>query len=154
MRLLRRPAIDFQHKFPLAARQVLRGLDHSLDIEIAEIARSKHRHPLAAQLQLAPRLRDLRNAHLSVAAQPRLAFSGQANARAVLDAGGNIDRKSALARQPPGAAAAVAGVVDRLAASVARRAGSLDREKTLLRSDAAMARAGLAGGRFRPCLCA
>ena len=172
----------------------------SLDVEVAEIARAQHRHALAAQSQLAPRLRrprgcatfDVaaverahrefaaerrlhhRDRHAAIevgavaleermrldrqenveiarraAAHARLALAGEADARAVLDAGRNIDRQRALARHAARAGAPVAGIVDRLAAAVAGRAGALDGEEALLRADAAVARAGLAGRRLR-----
>ena len=83
------------------------------------------------------------------AAHARLALAAEPDARAVLDAGGNIDRQRALARHAPGAGAFVARIVDRLAAAVTGRTGALDGEEALLRANAAVARAGLAGGGLR-----
>ena len=54
------------------------------------------------------------------AAHAGLAFAGQPDAGAILDAGRNIDRQRALARDPPGAAADLARIVDHLAAAHGR----------------------------------
>ena len=83
------------------------------------------------------------------AAHARLALAGEADARAVLDAGGDVDRQRPLARHAARAGAVVARVVDRLAAALAGRAGALDGEEALLRAHAAMAAAGLAGRGLR-----
>src|SRR5208282_2129482 len=66
------------------------------------------------------------------AAHAGLAFAGQANARAVLDAGRDVDGERPLARHAAGAGAFVARVVDRLAPTLTGWTGPLDGEKTLL----------------------
>ena len=76
------------------------------------------------------------------AARAGLALAGEADARAVLDAGRNVDRERALAGDAAGAAAVGAGIVDDLAAAVAGRAGALDGEEALRRAHPAMAAAG------------
>ena len=75
------------------------------------------------------------------AARAGLAFARQADARAVFDAGGDVDGQRALARDAAGAAADRARIVDRLAAPAACRAGALDGEETLLRPHAPVAAA-------------
>ena len=79
------------------------------------------------------------------AAHARLALAAEANARAVLDAGGNVDRQRALPGHAAGAGAFVARIVDRLPAAVTGRAGALDGEEALLRAHPPVAAAGLAG---------
>ena len=70
------------------------------------------------------------------------ALAGEPDPRAVLDARRHIDREAAFARHMPAAAAGRAGVVDDVAAPVAMRAGSLDREEALLGADAPLAATG------------
>src|SRR5450759_2894077 len=79
------------------------------------------------------------------AAQTGLAFAGEPDAGAILDAGRDIDREHALARHPPGPSAGRAGIVDHLAAALAGRAGALEREEALGMSDLAGTAAGRAG---------
>lgn len=64
------------------------------------------------------------------AAQAGLAFVGQPDARAVLDARRNVDRQRFFL-SPPGPAGALGAGVDRRAAPVAGRAGALDGEEAL-----------------------
>src|SRR5689334_19694196 len=82
------------------------------------------------------------------AADASLAFAGQTNARAVLDALRNVDRQGAVARHAPGACAVRAGVLDHLTAALAARAGPLQREEALGLPHAARAAAGRAGLRL------
>src|ERR1700733_348938 len=79
------------------------------------------------------------------AAHPRLALAGQADAGAVLDAGGNVDRQRTLPRHAARAGAFVARVFNRLPAAVTGGAGALDGEEALLRPHTPMSAAGLAG---------
>ena len=83
------------------------------------------------------------------AAHAGLALAAEADSRAVLNAGRNVDRQGALLRNAAGAGAFVARVVDLLSAALTRRAGALDGEEALLLANPPMARAGLAGHRFR-----
>ena len=69
----------------------------------------------------------------------RFAFACQTDARAVLDAGGNVDRQRALARHAAGAAATLARVLDRHAPAAAGGTGALDGEESLLGANAPMA---------------
>jgi len=62
-------------QFALALRQVLRRFDDRLDVEVAYIARTQHRHALAANLELTAGLRALRHFHAAFAAA-RLASCG------------------------------------------------------------------------------
>src|SRR4051794_36326876 len=64
--LLRAFALEFLQKLALAPRQALRGLDHDLDVEIADVAGAQHRHALALEAELLARLRALRDLHLGV----------------------------------------------------------------------------------------
>src|SRR3984885_14348909 len=82
------------------------------------------------------------------AAHPRLALAGQADASAVLDTGGNVDRQRTLPRHAAGAGAFVARIFDRLPAAVTRGAGALDGEEALLRPHPPVAAASLAGYRL------
>src|SRR5262249_46132494 len=75
-------------------------------------------------------------------AQARLALAREPDAGAILDAGGDVDRKRALARHPPGARARRAGIIDDLAAALAGRTGPLEREETLGVTDASLTAAG------------
>src|SRR5262249_58147392 len=97
-----------------------------------------------------------REENVEVACQPpthaRLALAGKSDAGAVLDAGRDVDRERALARDAPGTRAGRAGVVDDLAAALAAGAGALKREEALRMPDAAGAaamRAGLPAGPSR-----
>src|SRR5262249_33509823 len=83
------------------------------------------------------------------AAHAGFALARQANARAVLDAGRNVDRQRALARDAARPRTGRAGIVDHLAAAMTGRAGALEREEALRVADAALAAAGLAGMRPR-----
>ncbi len=82
------------------------------------------------------------------AAQACLAFTGKANARAVLDARRNVHRQRPLLHDAAGAVAGGAGIVDRLAAALTGVAGTLDGEEALARADLAGAAAGGAGRRL------
>src|SRR5215813_13615855 len=75
-------------------------------------------------------------------AHARLALAREPDAGAILDARGDVDRKRALARHPPGARARRAGIIDDLAAALAGRTGPLEREETLGVTDASLAAAG------------
>ena len=79
------------------------------------------------------------------AAQARFALIGEADAGAVLDALGDIDRELAVLLAAALATAIGAGVLEDLAAALADRAGALDGEKALRRAHLAVARAMLAG---------
>src|SRR5205823_9278479 len=73
------------------------------------------------------------------AAQARLALAREPDARAVLDARRDVDRERALLGGAARAAAALAGVLNRLAAPLAARAGPLDGEEALARAHFALA---------------
>ena len=75
------------------------------------------------------------------AAHARLALARQADARAFVDAGGNVDRERLALVDAPLAPAGRAGIGDRLADAAALRAGLLDHEEALLRADLAAAAA-------------
>src|SRR5262245_6705571 len=75
-------------------------------------------------------------------AHARLALAREPDAGAILDARGDVDRKRALARHPPGARAGRAGIIDDLAAALASRTSPLEREETLGVTDASLAAAG------------
>src|SRR5215471_1131711 len=75
-------------------------------------------------------------------AHARLALAREPDAGAILDARGDVDRKRALARHPPGARARRAGIIDDLAAALAGRTGPLEREETLGVTDASLTAAG------------
>src|SRR5262249_19367445 len=75
-------------------------------------------------------------------AHARLALAREPDAGAILDARGDIDRKRALARHPPGARAGRAGIMDALAAALAGRTSPLEREEPLGVTDAALTAAG------------
>src|SRR6056297_484905 len=75
-------------------------------------------------------------------------LSGKADACACLDPCGDVDGKRAVLLDTALAAAFLTGVLDDLAEAGAGRAGALDREEALLRTDLAHARAGRAGGRL------
>src|SRR6202034_4911555 len=80
------------------------------------------------------------------AAQTRLAFPGQPDARAVFDARRDIHRQSALTRHPARSDARRARALDHLAPALTGQAGALKREETLGMTDfaeAAAARTGL-----------
>src|ERR1700722_10527995 len=195
MGCIRRFGGKLGQKLALAPREILRRLDNELHEQVARIACTQHRHALAAQPQLSPRLGAFRHADPGLgsierpdiefaakrglhhrdrdaaikvcavaleervrlygeenidaprrtAAHPRLALAGQADAGAVLDAGGNVDRQRTLPRHAAGAGAFVARVFNRLPAAVTGGAGALDGEETLLRPHTPMSAAGLAG---------
>src|SRR5262245_15326774 len=71
------------------------------------------------------------------AAHASLAFAREANARAILDAGRDVDRQRAIARGAADPAAGRARIVDHLTAPLAAGARSLQREKALRMADAA-----------------
>src|SRR5690606_8428809 len=83
------------------------------------------------------------------AAHAGFAFALQADAGAVLDAGGNVDRQRTLFRDPALAMAFGARIVDRLATAVAGRAGALHRKEALARAHAPGPVAGAACRRLR-----
>ena len=86
----------------------------------------------------------------------RLAFTRDADAGAVVDPGGDVDRNLALLEGAPFARTGGARIGDDLARSLALRAAALDDEEALLRADLARAaarRTGLGGsmaGRATP----
>ena len=82
------------------------------------------------------------------AAHAGLALAGEPDAGTVLDAGRNVDRQRALARDAAGARAGRARIVDHLAAALTGRAGALQREEALRVTDAAGAVAMRAGLRL------
>src|SRR6185436_21177671 len=77
-----------------------------------------------------------------------LALAGQADARAVLDAGRNGDLERLVAPHAALTRTGAAGLVDHLARAVAGVAGALDGEETLLGAQPAAAVAGRALGRL------
>src|SRR5262245_27208414 len=79
------------------------------------------------------------------AADAGLAFAGEPDAGAVLDAGRNVHGQRALARHAPRAGAGRAGIADHLAAALAVRAGALQREEALRVQDASLAAAARTG---------
>src|SRR5947207_5161835 len=79
---------------------------------------------------------------LRPAAQAGFAFAGEADARAVLDAGRHIDRERALARDAAGARAVRARIVDHLTAALTGDAGAFEREEALRVAHLAGAAAG------------
>src|SRR5438270_5130550 len=74
-----------------------------------------------------------------------LAFARDADARALIDAGGDLHRELALAVRPAFAVAVRARVGDHFARAAAGRAAALDNEEPLLRPYFAHASARLAG---------
>src|SRR5262252_5186854 len=82
------------------------------------------------------------------AARARLAFVGEPDAGAVLDALRDVDRQRAVALHPARASAGRARIIDHLAAPVAGRAGALEGEEALRLPDLAVAAAGRAGLRL------
>ena len=114
--------------------------------------RDRHAAEKIGAVALIEGMRLRRDENVEIAGRPaahaRLAFAGEADARAVLDARRNVDREVALARHPAGARAGRAWIVDDFALAVAMRAGALDREEALLRPDAPIAAAGRAGARL------
>ena len=79
------------------------------------------------------------------AAHAGLAFAGQADAGAVLDAFRDLDRERLFALHAALAAAGIAGIGDHPALAAAGRAGALDGEEALLRAHAPCAPAAGAG---------
>src|SRR5262245_14583827 len=79
------------------------------------------------------------------AADAGLAFAGEPDAGAVLDAGRNVHGQRALARHPPRTGAGRAGIADHLAAALAVRAGALQREEALRVQDASLPAAARTG---------
>src|SRR6202011_4580479 len=98
---------------------------------------------------LKERMRREREKNIEVAGRPAphpgLAFAREPDAGAVLDAGRDVDRQHALARDPPGPGAGGARTVDHLAAALAGRAGPLQCEEALGMADAAGTGAGRTG---------
>src|ERR1700726_866192 len=94
---------------------------------------------------LKERMRREREKNIEVAGRPApdpgLAFAREPDAGAVLDAGRDVDRQHALARDPPGPGAGRTRAVDHLSAALAGRTGPLQREKSLGVADTAGARA-------------
>src|SRR5271166_5918529 len=82
-------------------------------------------------------------------AHPNLAFAGEADADAVLDPRGNVDREGLLAPDSALAGAGPAWLFNHPPGALARGAGLLDREKPLLHSQAAPALTSRAGDRLR-----
>src|ERR1700684_4421581 len=78
-------------------------------------------------------------------AEPRLAFPGQPDARAVFDARRDIHRQSALARHPARSDTRRARAFDHLAPALTSQAGALEREETLGMTDFAEAAAARNG---------
>src|SRR5262249_3742496 len=76
------------------------------------------------------------------AAQTGLALAGEANTRAVLDAGRDLDLQDLLLARAAGAGAARTRLVDHAPGAVAARAGALDGEEALLGAHLAVALAG------------
>ncbi len=66
------------------------------------------------------------------AVQPGLALAGEADARAFLDAGRDVDGKRAFLLHMAGALAGLAGALDHAAIAAAGGAGALDGEEALL----------------------
>src|SRR5690606_2780877 len=87
-------------------------------------------------------------------AQPGLAFAGQPDARAVLDARRNGHLQGLVLGDAALAVALRAGLLDHLAGAGAALAGPLDGEEALGRAHLAVAAAGRAGGRLRALLAA
>jgi len=83
------------------------------------------------------------------AAHACLALGGDANARAFIDAGRDIDVELARLERSPFAFAGLAGVGDGLAGTHAARAGALHHEEALLGADLARAAASLTALRRR-----
>src|SRR5690606_22659412 len=79
------------------------------------------------------------------APHPRLPLLGEADAGAVLDAFGDVDRELAMLLPPPLPAAIGAGLVHHLAPALADRTGALDGEEALRRAHLAVAVALPAG---------
>src|SRR6266852_3557654 len=78
------------------------------------------------------------------AARSGLAFAREPDARAVLDASGDVDLQRLVATHPALAGAAAARLVDHMADAMAGRTGALDGEEALLGPDPATAVTGLA----------
>src|SRR4051812_16546463 len=83
------------------------------------------------------------------AAHPCLAFAGEADAGALVDARRDAHLERALGLEPAVTVAAVAWIGDGLADAAAGRAGALDDEEALLRADLPAAVAHRAGPRLR-----
>src|SRR6185312_12662281 len=130
----RRPAVERRH-LDGAAQGCLHHGDRHLAVHVRSFA-LEQRMPAHRQedIEIAGR----------PAARARLALAAQANARAVLDAGWNVDLERLLAPHAALAGADLARLVDDLAGTVAGRAGALDGEEALLGADAAAAVAGRA----------
>ncbi len=82
------------------------------------------------------------------AAHAGLALTGEANARAILNASGNVHFERSLAREAAGAAASGTRRFDYRAATLAGGTGTLDGKETLCMTNAAGARACAALDRF------
>src|SRR5690606_34835822 len=77
-----------------------------------------------------------------------VAFARQADARAVIDPGGDLELQLAVFAHLAVAVTAGAGLGDHLAMAAATRAGALDLEEAVGRADASGALAGGAGDRL------
>jgi hypothetical protein len=82
-----------------------------------------------------------------------LAFAGQPYAIALINPGRNLDGQRLVLLDPPGAAAALAGLGNVTAGAMTLRAGLLDREEALLQTNLTGAAAGRTGLRLRARLC-
>ena len=102
-----------------------------------------------------PRLRQvgLAHEHVQIAGRPavvaRLPLASDAQARAVVDAGGTLHRDLLLLAHAAGAAARRARILDHLPGAAALRAGPLDGEEALGVAHLSAAGAAAAGHRLR-----
>src|SRR5262249_60932657 len=125
-------------------------------IECAAERRRHHRDRHAAMQVGAVALEELvrrqRQEDVEIAVRPAahagLAFTGEPDAGAVLDARRHVDRERALARHAAGPGAVRARIVDHLAAALAGDAGALQGEEALGMPYLAGAAAGRAGLRL------
>src|SRR5450755_2076775 len=124
----------------LAAERRLGEADGHLAVEVVAIALED-----AMGLQVHDDVEVPRRA----AVHAGLAFAGQADAVALVDAGGNLHRQSLVLLQAPGATASRAGIGHHLARAVACGTGLLDREEALRQAYRARAVAGVARLRVR-----
>src|SRR5262249_47443597 len=122
-------------------------------LEFAAERRCHHRHRYAAvqvgAVALEERVGADRQEDIEVAVGaptcPHLALASETDPGAVLDPGRDVDRERALPRHAAGADATRAGILDHLAAPLARDASALEREEALRLPNAAEAAAGSAG---------
>src|SRR5207249_1403913 len=110
-----------------------RGLHH----------RDRHAAMQIGAVALEERVRGEREEDVEIARRPTahagLALAGKPDARAILDAGRNVDRERALARDAARARAGWTRAFDHLAAALTAGAGALQREEALGVADAASA---------------